>query len=68
MSTIEETLERLQKELAEAKIGADRYEVVRKLNPSKFHDVWTININTGKSFDDIIDDLKPFYLNRGANQ
>lgn len=39
---------------------AERYEVVRCMTPRQFQDAWTLNLRTGKPFDEIIDDLRPF--------
>lgn len=40
--------------------GHDRYETARRLSPAQWADVWKLNISTGKPFDEIIDDLRPF--------
>lgn len=40
--------------------GHDRYETARRLSPAQWSDVWKLNISTGKPFDEIIDDLRPF--------
>lgn len=40
--------------------GHDRYETSRRLSPAQWADAWKLNISTGKPFDEIIDDLRPF--------
>ena len=42
------------------RIGADRYETARKMNPQQWADAWKLNISTSKPFDEIIDNLRPF--------
>ena len=42
----------------------DRYELIRRLSPRDFSDIYQLNISTGKPFDEIIDNLLPFV--RGA--
>lgn len=39
---------------------AERYEIIRCMVPRQFQDAWTLNLRTGKPFDEIIDDLRPF--------
>lgn len=46
--------------LEEAGRGSDRYETVRRMNPQAFLDAYILNQRTGKPFDEVIDDLKPF--------
>lgn len=41
----------------------DRYEFVRRLSPRNFSDLCLLNINTGKPFDELIDDLLLFRRN-----
>lgn len=43
------------------RIGHERYETARRLNPQQWADAWRLNISTGKPFDAIIDDLRPFF-------
>jgi hypothetical protein len=50
----------LTRKLKEAQINAERYEIVRRMNPKQFADAWELNVRLGKPFDDIISDLKPF--------
>jgi hypothetical protein len=47
-------------ELERLSIGNDRYETARLMNPMAWQEAWQLNISTGKKFDEIIDDLKPF--------
>jgi len=46
----------LQK-MREAHRAAARYEVLRKLNPAQFKEIYEQNIKTGVPFDDLIDRL-----------
>ena len=41
--------------------GHDRYEVARLMNPGQWADACRLNVTTGKPFDQIIDELAPFY-------
>ena len=34
-----------------------RYETLRKLNPRQFKELWRTNLDTGTSFDDLVDRL-----------
>jgi len=45
---------------AAERLGYERYETARRMNPAQWADAWKLNISTGKSFDEIIDDLRPF--------
>ena len=49
-------------ELAELRLAAERYETARRMNPRQWADVWKLNISTGKPFDEIIDNLRPFMM------
>lgn len=42
------------------RIGFDRYETARRMNPQQWAEAWALNISTGKPFDEIIDNLRPF--------
>ena len=53
-------LESLTARVAELEAAADRYETVRRLNVPQFRDAFVLNTRTGKPFDEIIDDLRPF--------
>jgi hypothetical protein len=44
------------------RIGHDRYEAARRMNPRQWADAWHLNLTTGKQFDQIIDDLMPFLV------
>jgi mRNA degradation ribonuclease J1/J2 len=37
-----------------------RYELIRRLSPREFSDIYQLNISTGKPFDEIVDNLLPF--------
>jgi hypothetical protein len=43
--------------IQELKIGHDRYEKIRKLNPKQFLDLWTKCLMTNAKFDEEVDKL-----------
>lgn len=47
-------------EIERLSIGYRRYETARRLNPRAWSEAWNENITTGKPFDEIIDELRPF--------
>ena len=47
------------------RVGHERYELVRRMAPIQFHALWDANIVTGKPFDQLVDELKPFAAMRG---
>lgn len=47
-------------EIRKLRIARDRYEVARRLNPRQWADAWKLNLSSGKPFDEIIDELRPF--------
>lgn len=49
-----------QKEMEKYKKGWERYEIARLMNVRMWGDAFELNIKTGKPFDQIIDELKPF--------
>jgi hypothetical protein len=49
-------------------IGHARYEVARRMNPRQWAEAWNLNLTTGKPFDQIIDDLAPFMMQRLAGR
>jgi hypothetical protein len=51
---------RIRECVARLQVGHDRYEVARRMNPAQWRDAWLLNIKTGKPFDEIVDDLRPF--------
>lgn len=55
-----EVLAALYAEIERLQIGHDRYEVARRMNPAQWRDAWVLNTRTGKPFDEIVDDLRPF--------
>lgn len=57
---------RLEAEVAALKLGNQRYETIRRLNPQAFLDAYVLNRRTGKAFDEIVDDLRPFVFPAGA--
>lgn len=42
--------------------GHQRYETARRMNPRQWADAWKLNTTTGKPFDEIIDDMRPFMV------
>lgn len=61
--TVRDTeIARLETDLELARIGARRYEVARRMNVQQWKDAFTLGIRTGKPFDEIIDELRPFYF------
>jgi hypothetical protein len=42
------------------RVGHDRYETVRLMKPGDFLNAFVLNTRTGKPFDEIVDDLRPF--------
>lgn len=53
---------RAQEELAELRLAAERYETARRMNPRQWADAWKLNTTTGKPFDEIIDNMRPFMV------
>jgi hypothetical protein len=53
-------IEALRADAERWRIGHDRYETVRLLSVPQFQDAYILNRRTGKPFDEIIDDLRPF--------
>lgn len=49
-------------QLATLRRGVDRYETARRMNPRQWADAWKLNTTTGKPFDEIIDDMRPFMV------
>ena len=43
------------------KKDAARYETIRKLSVKQFSELYKFNIRTGKPFDQLIDELTPFF-------
>lgn len=39
---------------------AERYEIARRMNPQQWKAAWALNLETGKPFDQIIDEMRPF--------
>ena len=59
---VKETLALCNKQIDHLKIGHDRYETARLMNPRMWSVAWEINVNTGKPFDEIIDNMRPFFI------
>lgn len=55
-------IEQLERMLERASVGYKRYETARRMNPRQWADAWKLNTTTGKPFDEIIDDLRPFMV------
>lgn len=49
-----------ERELAELRLAAKRYEIIRKMSPRAYSNAWELNIKTGKPFDEIIDNIETF--------
>ena len=49
-------------EIKRLRIGHDRYETARRMNPRQWADAWILNTSTGKPFDEIVDNLRPFMV------
>lgn len=58
----------LRVDLAEAKADAERYQTVRRMHAQAFAEAYRLSINTGKPFDEIIDESRPFYFSSAASQ
>ena len=52
----------MEDEIERLRAGHDRYETARRMNPKQWADAWKLNISTGKPFDEIIDNLRPFMM------
>ena len=50
----------LTDEIDRLRIGHDRYQVARRMTPQQWAEAWKLNISTGKPFDEIVDNLRPF--------
>ena len=50
----------LRERLGAAELGAKRYETLRRFNAQQFTDAFVLNRRTGKPFDEIVDDMRPF--------
>lgn len=55
-------------ELTELRLNAERYETARRMNPRQWAAAWEINITTGKPFDEIIDNMRPFMMPNAPDQ
>lgn len=47
-------------EIERLREGHARYEIARRMNPQQWAAAWKLNLSTGKPFDEIIDDMRPF--------
>lgn len=47
-------------QLAALRRAAERYETARRMNPIQWAAAWEVNMKTGKPFDEIIDNMRPF--------
>ena len=54
-----------KEQLERLRLAAQRYETARRMSPVQWAAAWKTNIETGKPFDDIIDDLRPFMFPQG---
>ena len=65
--TVRDTeIARLEMDLELARIGARRYETARRMDPRMWADACKLNLFTGKHFDEIIDELRPFMFPQDA--
>ena len=55
-------IDQLEQMLERASVGHKRYETARRMNPRQWADAWKLNTTTGKHFDEIIDDMRPFMV------
>lgn len=53
VSAIREEIEQLRKD-------AERYRTARCMTPHQWSAAWELNVATGKPFDEIIDNMRPF--------
>lgn len=53
-------------ELEQLRKGFNRYETARRMNPRAWAAAWELNIKTGKPFDQIIDEMRPFVMPNAA--
>jgi hypothetical protein len=58
--SMQDTFNQQAAELERLRIGYERYETARLMSPRQWADAYQLNISTGKKFDEIIDELKPF--------
>jgi hypothetical protein len=49
-------------EIANLRLARDRYDTARRMNPRQWADAWKLNATTGKPFDEIIDNMRPFMV------
>ena len=50
-------MQEAQAEIERLKVGHDRYETLRTLNPRQFADLYAESIKSGVAFDDLVDGL-----------
>ena len=53
-------LAELRAEIKRLRVGHERYETVRRMNVPQFRDAFILSTRTGKPFDEIVDNLRPF--------
>lgn len=44
-------------DVARQRKGHERYEIVRRMNPLQFRDMWRFSITSGKPFDELVDEM-----------
>lgn len=44
-----------------------RYETARRMHPRQWTEAWALSLSTGKPFDEIIDDMRPFMFPAGPD-
>ncbi len=62
----DQEIARLETDLELARIGARRYETARRMSVPMWKDALKLNLSTGKPFDEIIDQLRPFMFPQDA--
>lgn len=58
ISSMQNNLDAKDKEIEKYKQGYERYEKARLMNVKQWQDAFLLNIQTGKPFDQIIDEFK----------
>jgi len=58
----------LRAEVERLRVGHDRYETVRRMNVPQFRDAFVLSNRTGKPFDEIVDDMRPFLMPNVADE
>ena len=62
------TLGALMLRVEELEVWRDRYETLRKINPRAFSDLFVENLRGEKPFDQLVDELKPFFTTQSVDR